>query len=143
MADETLLVISGDGMPPYSVRGISETLEPVEPAFFDKYKLTLTCSDIESPAFDALRVGLWKRTVNGELIDLAGRGSTVTVDCISELAYKTSGGSPSRTVVSGSSRTSGDFTLYRPELTMGVVAKTQQTDEYGAVVAWTLELAEI
>lgn len=147
MADETELVISGDGMPSTSVRGITETLEPIDNPQFDKYRLTISCSDMNAPAFDAVRVGSWKRTVNGGFVDLSGNGSVLTVDCLSELAYKTTGGSPApgpqRAVVSGSSRTSGDFTFYRPQLTIGVTAKTQETDEYGAVVQWQLEGEEI
>jgi hypothetical protein len=147
MAGETELVISGDGMPPTSVRGISETLEPINNPQFDKYRLTIQCSDMNAPAFDALRIGSWRRTVNGGLIDLSGNGSIVTVDCVSELAYKTLGGSPApepqRTAVSGSSRNSGNFTFYRPQLVVGLISKSQQTDEYGAVVQWQAEFEEI
>lgn len=142
MADETLLVISGEGIPPYSIRGLTQSLEPIDAAKnlrrtvngslldlslsqFRKYRSEISCEDVDSPAFDALEIG-----------------DTVTVDCVSELAYKTSGGSPARTVVSGSSRTSGDFTFYRPVLTMLVTGKSQETDEYGAAVSWSLELEE-
>lgn len=146
MAGETELVISGDGMPPTSVRGITETLEIPNPQF-DKYRLVISCSDMNSPAFDALRVGNWRRTVNGGLVDLTGNGSTLTIDCVSELAYKTTGGSPApgpqRTPVTGSSRVSGDFTFYRPQLVVGLVSKSQETDEYGAVCSWQAEFEEI
>lgn len=146
MAGETELVISGDGMPATAVRGITESLEIANPQF-DKYRLTISCADKNAPAFDALRVGNWHRTVNGGLVDLSGNGSIVTIGCISELAYKTTGGSPApgprRTPVSGSSRTSGDHTFYRPELTCGLVAKSQETDEYGAVCSWQAEFEEI
>jgi hypothetical protein len=47
MADETLLVLSGIGVPPYSARGLSETLTPID-------------------ASANLR-----RTVNGVLVDLS------------------------------------------------------------------------
>lgn len=145
MSGETELVISGDGMPATAVRGITETLAQIDGGIFQKYRLTLSCSDMNSPAIDALWAGDWRRTVNGDLIDLSGIGSTVTVDCISELCY--AAGSPAsgprRTVVSGSSRTVDGFVFYRPQLTMGVVAKSQQTDEYGAVVGWQIDLEEI
>lgn len=147
MAGESELRISGAEFPPTSVRGVTETLEPIDGVPFDKYRLTIQCSDMNSPAFDALRAGLWKRTVNGGLVDLSGIGSTVTIDCVSELAYRTIGGSPApspqRTAVSGSSRTSGDFTYYRPQLTVGLIAKSQETNEYGAVVSWQAEFEEI
>lgn len=146
MAGETELVISGDGMPPTSVRGITETLEPIDNPQFDKYRLTIQCSDLNSPAFDPLRVGNWRRTVNGGLIDLSGNGSVLTVGCISELVYLTASSpasGPQRTAVSGSSRTFGAYTAYRPELTVGLISKSQETDEYGAVVQWTAEFEEI
>lgn len=146
MVGETELVISGDGMPPTAVRGITETLEPIGNPQFDKYRLTLSCSDKNAPAFDALRVGNWRRTVNGGLVDLSGNGSIVTVDCVSELAYK-AGGSPApvpqRPPVAGSERTADGYVFYRPQLIVGLIAKSQETDEYGAVVAWNAEFEEI
>jgi hypothetical protein len=148
VANETILVISGDGMPPYAVRGITESLVPIDAVQFEKYRLTLSCEDVDSPAFDAVRVGNWRRTVGGGLYDLSGNGSTLTVDCITELSYKTPTGSPpsytaSRTVVPGSERTANGFTFYRPRLTVGVIGKSQETDEYGARRSWELECEEI
>lgn len=146
MAGETELIISGDGMPPTAVRGISETLEPINNPQFDKYQLTISCSDKNAPAFDKLRVGNWRRTVNGGLVDLSGNGSVVTIGCMSELAYLTAGSptpQPERNAVSGSSRTDGDYTFYRPELIMGLISKSQDTNEYGAVVNWQAVFEEI
>lgn len=123
-------------MPETAIRGITETLEPIDNPQFDKYRLTLSFSDINSPAFDNLRIGNWRRTVNGGLVDLSGNGSIVTVGCITELAYKDGGSpasGPNRPVVSGSSRTVDGMVFYRPELTVGLISKSQETDEYGAV----------
>jgi hypothetical protein len=135
-------------MPPYAVRGATQSLEPIEAAQnlrrtvngglvdlsasqFKKYRSEISCEDVDSPAFDAVEVG-----------------DTLTIDCISELAYKTPTGSPpsytaSRTAVSGSVRTANGFTFYRPQLTMKVISKSQETDEYGAAVNWSLELEEV
>ena len=138
-----VLTLSGIGVPPYSARGASQTLEPIEAARqlrrtvngalidlsrpeFRKYRSTISCADQQPPAID----GVWP-------------GRVVTVDCISELSYRTSGGTPGRTVVPGSSRTEGDYTFYRPQLTMRVVSFSQDTDEYGATVSWSLELEEV
>lgn len=143
MANETLLVVSGDGMPPYSVRGITQTLEPIDAAKnlrrtvngvlvdlsatqFKKYKSTITCTDVQSPAFDAIEVG-----------------DTLTVDCVAELSYLTASSpasGPARTVVA--TRTEGAYTFYRPRLTMVITSKQQSTNEYGAEISWTLELEE-
>jgi hypothetical protein len=139
----TLLVLDGQGLPPYAARGITQTLDPINQAAnlrrtvngdlkdisfssFRKYKSTLSCNDQLAPALD----GVWP-------------GQTVQVDCVSELAYKTAGGSPQRTVVSGSSRVEGDYTYYRPRLTMKVLGYSVSTDEYGGQVGWQMALEEI
>jgi hypothetical protein len=139
----TLLEITGIDVPPYASRGLTQTLEPVDQAKqtrrtvngrlkdisaaqFQKYKSTISCTDQQSPGLD----GVWP-------------GLAVTVLCVEELSYKTSSGSPERPVVSGSSRTEGDYTFYRPELEMRVVSYSMQTDEYGASVGWQLDLEEI
>ena len=138
-----VLTLSGIGVPPYSARGASQTLDPIQASQqlrrtingelidisreeFRKYRSTISCADQQSPAVD----GVWP-------------GQVLTVGCISELSYKTSGGVPARNVVAGSSRTEGDYTFYRPSLTMRVVAFSQDTDEYGAAVSWSLQLEEV
>jgi hypothetical protein len=143
MAGETVLVISAIGVPPYSARGLTQTLEPIAaalnqrrtvngalvnlaPTQFKKYRSKITCTDILAPAIDGMFPGL-----------------EVTVDCVAELAYLTAGGTPQRTVVDGSSRVEGAFTYYRPRLTMMVTGFTDSEDEYGATVAWSLDLEEV
>jgi len=143
MANETLLSLSGPGVAPYSARGLSQSLEPIDAAAnirrtinaslrdfsavqFRKYKSTISCTDQLAPALD----GIWP-------------GMQLTVDCVAELSYKTSGGSPERSVVTGSSRTEGAYTYYRPRLTMLVISFNQNEDEYARQVGWTLELEEV
>ena len=138
-----VLTLSGIGVPPYSARGASQTLEPIgssqqlrrtingelidiSRAEFRKYRSTISCVDQQPPAID----GVWP-------------GQVLTVGCISELSYLTAGGAPARPLVSGSSRTEGDYTFYRPSLTMRVVAFSQDTDESGATVSWSLQLEEV
>ena len=138
-----VLTLSGIGVPPYSARGASQMLEPIgssqqlrrtingelidiSRAEFRKYRSTISCVDQQPPAID----GVWP-------------GRVLTVGCISELSYLTAGGAPARPLVSGSSRTEGDYTFYRPSLTMRVVAFSQDTDEYGAAVSWSLQLEEV
>jgi hypothetical protein len=139
----TLLSIQGIDLPPYATRSLTQTLEPIDQAKqtkrtvngalkdvsapqFQKYKSTITCTDQQDPGLD----GVWP-------------GLQVVVDCVSELSYKTATGSPERTAVSGSSRTDGDWTFYRPQLTMRVTGYSTQTDEYGAAVGWQLDLEEV
>jgi hypothetical protein len=139
----TLLVISGPGMPTYAARGLTQTLDPVDaagaiartvngalinlsPSQMRKYKSTISNTDCDAPALD----GIWP-------------GMPLTVDCVPELGYLTAGGTPQRAVVPGSSRVSGAWTYFRPRLDMLVISYTSSTDEYGAAVAWQLDLEEI
>jgi hypothetical protein len=142
MLVESLLVLSGIGVPPYSARGLTQTLQPIEAAGsqrrtvngtlvdlsqaqFRKYRSTIRCGDHEAPALD----GIWP-------------GQVVTVNCVAELCCP-SVDTPAKSVVSGSQRTEGSFIFYRPQLVMQVVGFTMEKDEYGAATSWTLELEEI
>ena len=133
------LVIAGIGLPAASIRGVSQTLEPIaaaarlmrtvngalvdiSAAAFRKYVSTIRCSDQAPPALD----GIWP-------------GELVTVDCVAELVHA-DGAEPERPVVA--SRTDGGFVFYRPRLAMRVLSFEVERDEWGAVVAWTLSLEE-
>lgn len=136
-----VLVVTGMNFPPYSYRGASQTLAPISGAsqvkrtvngaltdiadpLFRKYTSVITANDQQAPEF------LWP-------------GITCVVDCIAELAYKTSGGSPGRPVVAGSSHVVGAFTFYRPQLTMKVIGHSLNHDEWGRQIGWTLTLEEV
>lgn len=139
---QTALVLSVMGVPLYSARGLSQTLEPIDAAAsmrrsingiltdvahaqFRKYKSRISCTDTRQPSFD----GIWP-------------GLIIVVDCVAYLSYPVAG-SPQRTVISGSSFTEGGFTFYRPRLTMMVTANSAQTDEWDATVPWQLDLEEV
>jgi hypothetical protein len=136
MAD---LVIAGIGLPAASIRGVTQTLEPigaaaqlmrtvngqlidVSAAAFRKYASTIRCSDQAPPALD----GIWP-------------GALVTVDCVAELVHP-QGGVAARTVVA--SRTEDGFVFYRPRLSMRVLSFDIDRDEWGEVVAWAMALEE-
>lgn len=141
--DFTLLVITGPGIPPYSARGLSQTLDPISASIhleravngelidlsapqMRKYGSKISCTDHNTPAIG----GLWP-------------GMVVTVDCVAELSFPTaSPGLQERTAVPGSVRTEGDFTFYRPRLTMVVTAYNANTQEYQHDVNWSLSLEE-
>lgn len=141
MADESVLALLGRGVPPYSARGLTQTLEPLDQATslartingelidlsraeFRKYKSTISGTDQRPPSCD----GLWP-------------GREIVVDCIAELAYPV-GGAPQRPVVAGSSFSEAGFNYYRPRLTMMVTAFQLARDEYGAQVSWSMSLEE-
>lgn len=141
MNEDTILTLEGIGVPRYSARGLSQTLEPIQAAAhiersvngelidfgyapFRKYRTAISGTDQRPPAVD----GLWP-------------GRIITVDCIAELAAAESL-PPARPVVEGSERTEEGFMFYRPRLVMMVMAFTFDTDEWGARINWTLEAEE-
>lgn len=142
MADESVLRISPIGVAPYSIRGATQSLEPIDdggdfhrtvngnlvnlaPSAFQKYRSTISCEDVDPPAFD----GAWI-------------GRTVVVDCIAEVGYIGTGG-PDRPVVPGSTRTSGGVNYYRPQLTMMITGFNIDKDEYPNRTNHRIELEEI
>lgn len=146
-AGSTLLSFSGIGVPPFSARGLTQTLAPIDIASqtrrtingslkdlsvsqFHKYKSTIATgsfTDQQPPAVS----GVWP-------------GKIIVVNCIAELCYETLGGSvPERDAVAGSSREDGDFTFYRPILTMRVLNFSTSTDEWTGEVSWTMDLEEV
>src|SRR4029078_9854115 len=115
MGHSTLLELVGIGVPPYSARGLSQSLAPIDQAVnivraidgslldmsyapFRKYKSSISCDDQQAPAVD----GVWP-------------GQLLTVSCVAELCVADPG-VPDRPVVPGSQRTAEGFIYYRPVL---------------------------
>lgn len=139
----TILQLSTMGVPLFSARGLTQTLEPIEAAGSMRRSINGLLVDLSVP-----ELRKYRSVITGNDVDPPGFGTVwpgrqVTVDCISELGYLTVSGSAERTVVSGSQRAVGDFTYYRPQLVMRVVRYNTNTDEWGAVVSWSLELEEV
>lgn len=140
----TWLTLSGIQVPPYSARGLSQSLTPIDQASnimrtwngalrdltlpqFRKYSSVITGEDQNPPACD----GVWQ-------------GKIVTVGCCAYLSYLTGAvGAPFRTPVAGSSYVEGAFTLYRPELVMMVTAFEQEEAEWDAKISWSMTLEEV
>jgi hypothetical protein len=145
MAD-TLLVITPNGIAPYSARGLTQTYTVIAAAVhleravngqlvdlsapqMRKYASKISCKDQQTPSFGGLYPGM-----------------QVVVDCVFELSYLTANGTgyQDRTPVEGSVYTNGDYTVYRPQLTM-LVSKAPEVehDEWGREISWSLELEEL
>lgn len=140
----TVLRMVGVSVPPYSARGLKQSLAPIDQASqlrrtvngglidisfsgFRKYKTTISGTDQRPPNFD----GKWP-------------GLTVTVDCIAELSFTPDEGETrQRTAVPGSEHTEGAHTVYRPRLVMKITALSIDEDEYGTAIAWSMDLEEI
>ena len=137
---------------PYAARGVTQTLEPIATVtgqgqasgtfirrdingnlvnmfpiqLFASTKAVVTCRDVETPALDD-----------------AWLGQIISVACTAELNYLTAGGTPQRPEVSGSSYVEGDFTFYRPLLTMMVMDIKSSFAEYPAFYSWEVQLQEV
>ena len=139
----TDLVLYGIGIPPYSARGLSMTLTPIGQAavlkrtingdlddlsnvIFHKYRMTVTCTDQQAPAFDNVFPGM-----------------IVTVDSTQEFAYPEYVAGPGRAIVPGSERQANGFNFYRPRFVCRVVTHTTASPEWDASYAWSLDLEEI
>lgn len=139
----TILVLAGIGLPPYSARGIKQSLELISAAKSMHRTVNGRLIDMAPPQMRFYRSTIDSGgDVNGVTPDGLTAGVPVTVDCIAELFYLTAGGAPDRTPVPGSERVEGDYTYYRPRLDMVVMDFTGNTDEWGAAVAWRLDLEE-
>ena len=140
----TVLRMIGVGVPPYSARGLRQTIAPIDQSSslrrtvngslkdisfsgFRKYKTTISGTDQRPPNFD----GSWP-------------GKIVTIDCIAELSYTPDEGqSRQRPAVPGSEHTEGAHTVYRPRLECRIINFQQDHDEYDAAIGWTLDAEEI
>ena len=151
-AGPTLIVLTpvspavGPWLTPYSARGATQTLDVIlggsalgtliqrdvnanlidmtNPAF-RKFQSIISCRDSETPGLDA-----------------AWLGAKVTIACACELAYPV-GGAPSRTPVSGSTRTQGGTNFYRPILNMMIYDIKNSFDEYQCRYSYTIASQEV
>ena len=130
------------GIPPYSARGLSQTLTPVPASQQLRRTINGTLVDFSSAQFRKFQSTISGNDQQPPAVNAIWPGSELVVDCICEIAYESSTGGPDRQEVAGSIRYEGDFTFYRPQLTMKVVNFQINTDEYGAQIGWQLDLEE-
>lgn len=139
---QTVLQLSPIGIPPYSARGLTETIKNIDaanqfrrdingtlikvsPAQFNKLAIQITCTDMDSPGINGVPIG-----------------TEITADLVNEMAFITASGSPSYPVVPGSTRTDGIWTFYRPRVVFLLMSLSIQRDEFGRAIAWELDLEE-
>ncbi len=141
MSNETVLVLAGVGVSPYSARGLTQQLEPIPASSNLQRSINGRVIDLSRPQFQKYHTVITGNDQNPPAVDGVWAGREILVDCIAELSYPV-GGSPQRPEVYGSSYVDGDFVIYRPQLTMRVVGFTTTKDEYGATTSWSLEAVE-
>lgn len=140
---DTLLILTGMGVPIYSARGLTQEIiqfgasaqirESINGTTYDvsrpqsrKYETTITCNDMRVPAAD----GVWP-------------GMEVTMECVAELCYP-DGGIQQRPDVTDSLYSQNGFTFYRPILSVMLVEPISwQTDEWNATVGWKMKFREV
>ena len=134
---------------PWSCRGATQTLEPISSIAGGGSILgTQIVRDVwgnlldwTNPNFQKYQSVISARDTMTPALDGAFYGALVQVDCAVELSYL-SGGTPRRAVVSGSERSEGGFTFYRPSLLMRVVGIKSSFSEYTATYSWEITLQE-
>lgn len=132
------------GIAPYALRGISQTLEPIDAAGdfrrtasgtlihisapqFQKYRTTIRCSDLSSPGLD----NVWQ-------------GMRVTMHCAAELGYEgsTDTSGRGRPAVPNSIRDEEGWTFYRPIIVFLITGYSIDFAEWDAEYAWELTAEE-
>jgi hypothetical protein len=140
------LAAAAPGVNPYSARGLQGTLTPIDAARgSDKLARTVngTLVDISAPQMRKYRLEVSGNDQAPAALDGLWVGMVVVVSSLVELAYLTATGFSGRTAVAGSARVEGDFTYYRPQLTMMVVEHQIARQEWEQAVSWTLALEEV
>jgi hypothetical protein len=125
-ATQTLdVILGGEALGSLIQRDVNGNAMDMTSPQFRKYQSIITCRDSETPGLDE-----------------AWLGAKVTVACAIELAYPV-GGSPGRTPVSGSTRTQGNTTFYRPLLNMIIYDVKNSFDEWACRYSYTIASQEI
>jgi hypothetical protein len=152
MPDSTILRLVGMGIPPYSARGIQESLSPIGESIQLRRTINGALDDVSDPLFRKYQVSWSATDMDPPAIEGVWSGLQLVVDCITELAVlgtfeaDSEGGSEpgfDRMVVPGSVRHADGFTFYRPRLTMRVTGFSIDRGEWEASVAWQLSAEEV
>lgn len=138
----TLLALTGIGVPPYSARGLHQTLQPIADAAQTKRTINGALVDVSDVLFRKYSSQISGADVDPPAIEAVWPGLQLTVDCIAELAVAESTEPVfARTVVG--SRTEAGFIFYRPRLVMLVTDFSINIDEYGKASSWSMNLEEV
>ena len=143
MSDDTLLVLTGIGLPPYSARGLTQTLRSdrggrQSAAHRQWHAGRSVAGAVPQVSLDHPLPG---SAGAGPRWHLAGKGRDRELRCRALLSINRCAGEDLS--CPASQRTEGSFIFYRPQLVMQVVGFTMEKDEYGAATSWTLELEEV
>lgn len=152
MPDTTILRLTGLGIPPYSARGLRQTLEPVSESVALRRTVNGALHDLSDTVLQKFQSTISGGDQQPPAVEACWPGRLLTVDCIVEFAIEGTVEEPTeeptealfaRPYVPGSIRHADGFTFYRPRLQMRVARWSNDTGEYEAEVGWSLSLEEV
>jgi hypothetical protein len=139
---ETILSLGNIAFPVGSARNIKQTLEPINivrrrtvngdlrsvtPEQLKRWRVSVSCSDQNTPAID----------------DLLSLDDEIEVVPIQEWKFTTATGAPSRRIADGTDHDEDGITYYRPLLIMMITAFSSSADgEWTADQSWSITLEE-
>lgn len=141
----SLLSIVELGMPEHSIRGITQSLAPIDQATNLKRTINGELDDVSDPAFRKFQSTIQCKDFASPGLDGVWPGQILTVHCVIERCVEgsTSTAGFDRPPVPNSIREWGGFTFYRPIIVFRVIKYAEDFDEYPGDLAWQLELEEV
>jgi hypothetical protein len=130
-------------LPLYSSRGITQTLEAIDGAVFQARTVNAELVDLSVARFRKFKSVISSKDQRPPSRDDVWPGRIVAVGCAYLLSFPTIGGTPARTVVSGSEFTEGNFTFYQPLIMFMIGKPTGSFDEWQAGYEWSIPLEEV
>lgn len=129
-------------LPLYSARGLSHAMDYIDGAMNQEYTVNAELVDLSLSRFRKLQLVISATDVRPPSLDACYPGRIVVVECANVFSYATIGGTPGRTPVSGSEFIEGDFTFYRPTITVMLGKPSSRFEEWEAGNAWSLPMRE-
>ncbi len=131
-------------LPFYSSRGLTQTMTPIDAAQSQRRTVNGQLVDLSLSRMHKYASVISARDVRPPSRDDVFPGREVWVGCAYLLSYITSGGSPSRDVVSGSAVSDGHgFTFYRPLILFMLGKPAGSFEEWQAGYQWSIPMQEV
>lgn len=146
----TLLVIyERGGLPIYSARGLEFSPKPIDQNIAPRRTVNAKLVDMANPKMKKYAISISGNDLWAPPIDEFWRGQELTIESPLEFAFYSETGATgatstgSRTGVTGSYRTVGKHTFYRPILNVRVMDWEARFNEWDGSTTWTLDVEEI
>ena len=131
-------------LPFYSARGLTQTMGAIGGAKVQRRTVNFELVNLALPRAQKYASVISANDVRPPSRDDVWPGKIVLVGCAYLLSYPTSGGSPARSVVSGSQQDDGHgFTFYQPLITFMIGDLHGSFEEWEAGYNWSISLEEV